>query len=99
MRHVPSRSQQLKAQKATRYRPSQQCRASRSHPRGTTRRWDSGWVAVPQPPGDEHRKEKRLLQTGAEQNRLGAAQEVHLPAPRGLWGLRFCLVSGARGEP
>lgn len=93
VRHVPSRSQQLKAEKATRYSP-QQSRASWSHPRGI----HPGWVAVPQPPGDELHKEKRLLQTGAEQNHLGAAQEVHLPAPRGLWGLRFRLVSGTLGE-
>lgn len=67
---------------------------SLSHPRSPPALQYSGGVAVPLPPGDEHRKEKRLLQTGGEQNPLGAAQEIHVPPPRGVGSLRLRLVSG-----
>lgn len=67
---------------------------SLSHPRSLAVFQYSGGVAVPHPPGDEHRKETRLLQTGTQQNRLGAAQEIHVPPPGGVRGLRLRLVSG-----
>lgn len=67
---------------------------SLSHPRSLAVFQYSGGVAVPHPPGDEHRKETRLLQTGTQQNHLGAAQEIHVPPPGGVRGLRLRLVSG-----
>jgi len=83
--------------------PAQEAALSLSHPRSPPILQYSGGVAVPHPPGDEHREEKRLLQTGGEQNPLGAAQEIHVPPPGGLRGLRLSVVSGVlpaagRGE-
>lgn len=74
--------------------PAPKALVSLSHPRSLAVFQYSGGVAVPHPPGDEHRKETRLLQTGTQQNRLGAAQEIHVPAPGGVRGLRLRLVSG-----
>lgn len=84
----------------------QEASQSCSHPRSPPILQYSGGAAVLPLPGDEHRKEKRLLQTGGEQNPLGAAQEIHVPPPRGVRSLRLSVVSGvlpaqqaaARGE-
>lgn len=72
---------------------AQEASLPRSHPRSPPVLHYSGGVAVPHPSGDEHRKEKRLLQTGGEQHALGAAQEIRIPAPAGLRGLRLRLFS------
>ena len=79
--------------------PAQEASLSHSHLGSPPIRQYSGGVAVPHPLGDEHRKEKRLLQTGGEQNPLGAAQEIHIPPPGGVWSLRLGVVSGVLPAP
>uniref|UniRef100_A0A8U7N1L8 mitogen-activated protein kinase n=1 Tax=Corvus moneduloides TaxID=1196302 RepID=A0A8U7N1L8_CORMO len=74
--------------------PAQEASLSRSHPRSPPVLHYSGGVAVPHPSCDEHRKEKRLLQTGGEQHALGAAKEIHIPPPAGVRGLRLGVVIG-----
>lgn len=73
---------------------AQEASQSCSHPRSPPVLQYSGGVAVLHLPGDEHREEKRLLQTGGEQNPLGAAQAIHVPPPRGVRSLRLSVVSG-----
>lgn len=81
------------------FSPAQEASLSRSQPRSPPVLHYSGGVAVPHPSGDEHRKEKRLLQTGGEQHALGAAQEIRIPPPAGVRGLRLGVVSGVLLAP